>query len=129
VYATTLKSISLVLYTVDCNDKGIYMWLTCCIRYFPCNAAPMHWTSEVSNFPLAVEAVGNMAFIVLWIRGTAHKPLRRIRISRGRDEGRRDRGREEGGMEEEEKEVGEEKGWESGRKVRKISLQYTLQMR
>jgi hypothetical protein len=79
----------------------------------------MHWTSEVSNFPLAVEAVGNTAFIVLWIRGTAHKPLRRIRIRRGRDEGRRDTGREKeegwrekerGEEEEEEMEVEEEKG-------------------
>ena len=43
----------------------------------------MHCTSEVSNFPLAVEAVGNTAFIVLWIRGMAHKPWRR-----GRGEGR-----------------------------------------
>ena len=43
----------------------------------------MHCTSEVSNFPLAVEAVGNTAFIVLWIRGMAHKPWRG-----GRGEGR-----------------------------------------
>jgi hypothetical protein len=75
----------------------------------------MHGTSEVSNFALAMEAVGNTAFIVLWMRGTAHKPLRWIGWK--------------GRMEEEGKKYKSSQGEKRGRKISRILRCDTLHNR